>query len=102
MKDKCCCCKQRERFAEKVYLFLGLGAAISLLFIIPIWIWATIFALWIIGNYPRITIVIIVIATISVISVMSCKISTLNDEAEQYNKQRERLEAAWPLEQGKK
>jgi hypothetical protein len=99
MKDKCCCCEQRERFIDKVYIVLGFWVAISLLLVIPIWIWATIIVLWVMCNFPRTTIAIIAIIFASLIGVTLYKISALNDEAEYWNKQRERLEAAWPLEQ---
>lgn len=97
MKDKCCCCEQRKGIIDKVFIILGFWAAISLLLAIPIWIWATIIALWIMCSFPRATIVIIVIATVSFIWIMGKEISKHNEEAERYNKQRERLEAAWPL-----
>ena len=63
------------------------------------WLLVVIIALFLIISYPRTLIAIIVIAFVSLISVMSYKISALNDEAEYWNKQREQLEATWPLEQ---
>ena len=72
------------------------------LLMIPIWGWITIIALWLMNRFPRTAITIIVIASVSFIGVMSYKISALNDEAEYWNKRREQLEAAWPLEQRQK
>lgn len=103
MKDKCCCCEQRERFrredAESHRSSFCMVLLFFVLLMIPIWGWAIIIALWLMNSYPRTAITIILIASVSLISVMSYKISAYNDEAEYWNKRRERLEAAWPLEQ---
>ena len=99
MKDKCCCCEQRERFVEDAQRDFGFALVGAILLLIPIWGWAIFIALMLIGCYPRTAITIITIAFVSLVSVMSYKISALNDEAEYWNKQRERLEATWPLEQ---
>jgi hypothetical protein len=101
MKDKCCCCEQRERFrreAEANTAFECIFCICAvLLLMIPIWGWLILIAIWLINKCKRTTLVIIAAILSSFIWIMGKEISKHNEEAERYNKQRERLEAAWPL-----
>lgn len=101
MNDKCCCCEQRERFrkekAEADAFEFGLALVGAILLCIPIWGWLIFIVAWLLYKCKRGALLIIGIILASFIWIMGSKISKHNEEAERYNKQRERLEAAWPL-----
>ena len=97
MKDKCCCCKQRERFRNEKAFDCIFCICIVLLSLIPIWGWLTLIAIWLMNKCKRTTLVIIGAIIASIIWIGGKEISKYNEEAERYDKQRERLEAAWPL-----
>ena len=76
---------------------LGMILLFAILLCIPLWGWGIILALYLIHEYHKIIGCVLLVLLIAGAIVVGGKIYEYKREAEYYNKQRERLEAAWPL-----
>ena len=100
--NECCCCKQRKRFRKEDSNGFGMALLFVILLCIPLWGWGVILALYLIHEYKIIgytLLTLLIIGAFSGLIIAGGKIYEYKSEAEYYNKQRERLEASWPLKE---